>query len=162
MIYDAIRTSIRSGDVLAWADKGHGRWNRFLIWLGRLGQLTPWTHVGIAWVVGDRVLVLDAVATGVRDYPLSLDLPCYLIATGTPLTDAQLAFALSKKGQQYSYWECFMAWLGRNDKTNEYWECAEYVCAVLGLDCQSVPSAVIDHVMERGATMTYISGPPNP
>jgi hypothetical protein len=155
--YEDIRPSIKSGDLLAWNHKGKGRWNRFLIWLGRLGQLSGWTHVGVAWVVGERVLILDAVSKGVRDYPLSMDLPCYLISRNEPLTDAQLAFALSKKGQKYSYWECFLAWLGRNDKTNEFWECAEFVCAVLGLDCQAVPSAVVDHAMQRGATMTFIS-----
>lgn len=157
MKYSDIRPLIRSGDLLAWDTKGVGVWNKLLIWLGRLGQLTQWTHVGVAWVVGDRVFVLDAVASGVRDYPLSQTLPVYLISRNTPLTDEQLAFAISKKGQQYSYWECFLAWIKRNDKTNKFWQCAEYASAVLGLDCDATPSAVIDYVMQRGGSMVFIS-----
>lgn len=157
MDYAQARQRIQSGDVLAWDSKGSGVWNRFLIWLGRLGQLTPWTHVGVAWVVGDRVLIIDAVAKGVRDYPLSQDLPCYHLARATPLSDAQLAFALSKKGQRYSYLECVWAWFGRNNPHDANWECAEYVCAILDLDCKATPSDVVDFVMAQGASMTLIT-----
>jgi hypothetical protein len=155
--YENIRPRIVSGDVLAWDSKGVGRWNRFLIWLGRLGQLTKFTHVGIAWVVGERVLIIDAVATGVRDYPLSQDLPCYLLSRNTPLTDKQLAFALAQKGEKYSYLECLWAWFGRNNPHDNFWQCSEFVCEVLDFDCEATPSAVVDYVMAQGAEMTLIT-----
>lgn len=157
MKYSDWRTHIQSGDILAWDTKGKTPWTRFLIWLGRLGQLTQWTHVGIAWVVGERVLILEAVASGIRDYPLSLDLPVYHLARNTPLTKKQLAFALSKKGEKYSYWECFLSWLKKNNSKNSSWQCAEYVSAVLNLDCQNTPSAVVDYVMEQGASQVLLT-----
>ena len=157
MNYTAARPLIRSGDVLAWTSKGESWIKRFLIWIGRLGELSEWTHVGVAWVVGHDIFVIEAVGTGVRLFPLERDLPAFHFARNTDLTEQQLDFALSKIGQRYSWLECVLAWARLNDPRNSRWECAELAAAILELDCQAVPAAVINLVMEQGAVQTLIT-----
>lgn len=157
MKYADARPYIKSGDIVAFSYRGMVNFGDFLIWIGRLFQLTQWTHVGVVWVVGERVLILDAVGSGVRDYPLGNELPFYHLPRSEGLTDAQLAFALSRKGERYSYLECVLAWFRRNNPKNKSWQCAEYVCAVLGLPCQATPSAVVDFAMATGSDCTLIT-----
>ena len=158
MKYSEARPQIKSGDVVAFAYKGMVNFGDFLIWFGRLFQITAWTHVGVVWCVGERVLIIDAVGSGVRDYPLGNTLPFYHLPRPNGLSAEQLAFALSKKGQKYSYWECILAWFRRNNPKNKSWQCAEFVCAVLNLDCQATPSAVVDFLMAEGSVCTLITG----
>ena len=96
----------------------------------------------------------DAYVDGVAK-ALGLDLPAFHI-TGRALTEEQLEFALSKAGQPYSYWECIKAYFGKNDSTNQSWECAEYVAAVLGLTCLATPASIVNHLLDNGSTLTAI------
>mgnify|MGYP001586347789 CR=1 FL=1 len=153
--YAESRDSIRTGDLLAWSHRGIRSFYDFKVWLVRLFTQSEYTHVGIAWVVGGRVLILEAVGTGVRIFPLSLELPFYHIPWRA-LTEDQLEFALSKEGQKYSYVECAAAWFGRNDATDNRWQCAEYVRAIHHLECRATPSAVVNHLLASGATLREI------
>jgi hypothetical protein len=157
MTYRDFRPSIKSGDILAWTHKGIRSFRDFRIWLVRLFTQSEYVHVGVAWCVGERVFILEAVSTGVRIYPLSLDLPCYHL-TGNDLTDEQLNKALAYAGQPYSYLECMNAYFGNNNPNDNKWECAEYVVSILGLSCTATPSAVVQHMLSNGSLMTEIPG----
>ena len=71
MIYKQARPMIRSGDVLAWSHRGIRSWHDLKIWLVRMFTRSEYSHVGTAWVVGNRVFVIEAVMPKVRIYPLS-------------------------------------------------------------------------------------------
>ena len=70
MIYQDARVDIQSGDLLAWS--GRSAIGRFIrSWTGGTAS-----HVGVAWVVAGRVLVLEArEGRGVTVRPLSRALP---------------------------------------------------------------------------------------
>lgn len=153
--YFAFRPQIKSGDVIAYTHKGVRNFYDFKVWLVRLFTQSEYTHVAVAWCVGERVFLLEAVGAGVRIYPLSLDLPAYHL-TGSGLTEDQLNAALAEVGKPYSYWDCVKAYFGANDPKNGMWECAEYVGAVLGLKCHATPSDTVGYLLTNGSTLTEI------
>lgn len=155
MNYATFRPSIRSGDVIAYTHKGVRSLYDLKVFLVRLFTQSEYVHVAIAWVVGERVFLLEAVATGVRIYPLSKDLPFFHL-TGRGLTDAQLADALQHVGDEYSFIECAKAYMGANNPLDDQWECAEYVASVLGLECKATPAGVVEHMLARGSAMIEI------
>jgi hypothetical protein len=156
MKYADARPVITSGDVIAFTHRGIRSWHDFKVWMVRVFTQSEYTHVGIAWVVADRVFILESVATGVRIFPLSLCGGFYLLPW-TVLRYDQLELALSKAGQPYSYWECAKAYFTRLDPNSGSWECAKYVRTVLDLDCSETPSAVVAHLLHNGSTLTEIA-----
>jgi len=137
------------------ASCGVRSWYDFKVWLVRLFTQSEYTHVGVAWTVAGRVFILEAVGSGVRIFPLSLELPFFHLPW-RDLSGDQLEFALSKAGQPYSYLECVAAYFNKNDATDNRWQCAEYVCAIHKLDCKATPSAVVDYLLSCGATLKEI------
>jgi len=125
--YPQDRASIRSGDLLAWRGTGLiGRLVRH--WTGE-----SWSHVGIAWVVGGRVLVLEArEGRGVVASPLSRRLDCYHLPTGSAWDEPMQARALEALGGRYSLLDAIRAGFGRRP-VGVGWQCAEYAAHVLGL-----------------------------
>ena len=79
--YANIRQHIKSGDLLAWSHRAP--WWASLrdckIALVRLFTRSEYCHVGIAWVLGGRVFVIEAVKPEVRIYPLSKLAPFYWV-----------------------------------------------------------------------------------
>jgi len=110
---------------------------------------SEYTHVAIAWVVGERVFIIEAVAPLVRLLPLSNDLPCYLIQ-GDGLSEEQLVNALKLVGKgHYSMPECIKAYLEKNNRSDNKWECAEFTSFVLDLPCQDTPVAVVNYMVTK-------------
>jgi len=125
--YPQARAGIRSGDLLAWRGTGLiGRLVRH--WTGE-----SWSHVGIAWVIGGRVLVLEArEGRGVVASPLSRRLNCYHLPTGVAWDEAMQSRALDSLGGRYNLIDAIRAGVGlRPDGAG--WQCAEYAAYVLGL-----------------------------
>ena len=69
--YSEYRDQIKSGDLLAWSHRGFRSWHDFKVQAVRLFTQSEYSHVGIAWVVGGRVFVIEAVEPRVRIFPLS-------------------------------------------------------------------------------------------
>lgn len=156
MRYASSRAKICTGDVLAWSHRSWRSWADIQMQLVRIFTRSEYSHVGIAWVTGGRVFVLESVVGGIRIYPLSLSLPVFVLGWAG-LSEAQLEFALSKIGQPYSKWEAVKAFFGRNSATDGQWQCAEYVCAVHGLSCDATPSAVVEYLLHNGSILTEVS-----
>jgi len=113
----------------------------------RIFTRSEYSHVGIAWAVGGRVLVLEAVSKGVRIFPLSLLLPCYWIPLGKWSAEIEER-ALSQVGKPYSRWQAILGGLGRlQGGADERWQCAEYVATSLGLESPYTPSGVVSVVL---------------
>lgn len=155
MKYADARPLIKSGDIIAYTHRGVRSWYDFKVWLVRLFGQTEYTHVAVAWVVAGRVFLLESVGTGVRIFPLSLDLPCYHL-TGYGLGYDQLEFAISQAGKPYSYIDCAEGYLGVKDDDTSTWMCAKYVCKVLGLKCKQTPSDVVAYLLWQGSTLQEI------
>lgn len=133
MKYDIARDLIKSGDVLAWTHRGWGSWYDLKLQLVRMWTRSEFCHVGVAWVVGDRVFVLEAVSSGVRIMPLSNLLPCFWIKRGE-WNGVFLQRALKEIGKPYSTWQAILGGFGLlKGADDDKWQCAEYVSYILGL-----------------------------
>jgi hypothetical protein len=127
MKYTEIRSQIASGDILAWTHRSWGSIYDIKVQLVRFFTQSEYSHVGTAWVVGDRVFVIEAVLPTVRVYPLSKYDEFFLIPIGAKWSRDTEALALSKVGQKYSTWEAIKS-LFVKLKDDDIWECAE-LCA---------------------------------
>jgi hypothetical protein len=149
MLYEEKREEIRSGDVLAWTHTKWDSWYNIKVQLVRIFTQSEYCHVGIAWVIGGRVFVFEAVSSGVRAYPLSRSVPFYWMPTSRAWTKDAEEFALNELGAKYSTWQAIKAFLGILDKgADDVWQCAEYSQAILkrlgiNLKGDATPSAMI-------------------
>ena len=160
MKYSDARPTIRSGDLLAF---DHGDWDTFTgikTEVVHMATRSTYSHVGIAWVVGGRVFILEAVKPKLRIFPLSQSGPFYLLPLKAPWRAATEEFALSQVGYPYSEIDAIKAFFSQlPDGTVS--ECAAYVREVLirdgiNLGLRSTPNAVILQAQQQGASLLYI------
>ncbi len=162
MRYTAARQKIRSGDLLAWSHRGWGSWYDLQVQAVRVFTRSEYCHVGIAWVVGGRVFVLEAVSAGVRIFPLSRLLPFYWLPLGAAWSETIEEIALSHVGERYSRWQAVLAGLGLlAPGEDRAWQCAEYAGMVLmsagrDLDCDWTPSGLVLAAQRQGAPLHYL------
>ena len=158
MKYMEERPKIKSGDVLAWSSPG------FINSLIKGATQSTWTHVGIAWVVGGRVFVLEAFPrNGVRIQPLSKELPFYHLRSDKfKWTKDMEAYALERVGESYSVLEAIRGFFGVTKKDSK-WECAEYVQEILAhadlyaLSIKPTPHEIVDYCLtEYKATISKV------
>jgi hypothetical protein len=148
--YDALRPYITSGDVLAWRGSSLGA-EIVRHWTG-----DTYSHVGIAWRIAGRVLLLEAASgRGVVAVPLSgsLSPDCYWIRTRADWGPKPAQMALDQLGMGYGWWNDIRVGLGMRPKSGR-WECAQYVMSVLAasglkLDCKATPGGVVESLLKR-------------
>lgn len=162
MKYSDIRAEIKSGDVLAWTNRKWGSWYDFQIQMVRVGTQSEYCHVGVACIIGGRVFILESVGSGVRMFPLSLEVPFFWIPTNMKWTEEVLELALSKMGQKYSRLDGIKSlWQKIKPGTDEQWQCAEYVRFILqnagiNIDCRNTPAEVVYWLQENMSTPVYL------
>lgn len=146
--YAKFRPLIKSGDLLAWSGTSSFG-NLIRRWTG-----SSYSHVGIAWVIGDRVFVLEALdGRGVVISPLSNRLSCYHIETRTnwTVTMEAKALALQLIGKPYSYLDALRAGLHLKPRSGGY-QCVKYAAEVLHLQLPNyVPDTLVSLLLEREA-----------
>jgi hypothetical protein len=156
MDYVEGRNEIKSGDLLAFTHVGWKSWRDIKIQIVRMFTKSEYSHVGVAWVVGGRVFVLEAVVPLIRIYPLSKCGNFYHIPMDLNWTPDVEGFALSKVGEEYSQFEAILASIDKLEQgANNKWECAEYVKAVFGkagvvLNGEATPTDVVRSAQELG------------
>lgn len=160
MYYSEARPLIKSGDLLAWSHHGWGSWYDIKIQLVRIFTRSEYSHVGVAWVIGKRVFVLEATNPHVRIYPLSKADDFYWIPMGAEWTEEVESYALSKIGEKYSTKDAIKAFFSLPIDNRE-WECAEYVKEVLAkakifLGNKLIPSKIVQRALEFKKPMTYV------
>ena len=163
MKYADIRPSIKSGDLIAFGHGSFKSWAEFNVLLVRVFTLSSYSHVAIAWVVGGRVFVLEAVKPLVRIYPLSLSGDFYHLPLGAPWKPETEEFALSRIGVKYSELAAIQAYFKPLDSGSVN-QCSAYAREVLlkdGIDLGplSRPDTVVAAAQQRGAVMTFVSNP---
>lgn len=158
MNYYSARPLIRSGDVLAW--NGTGLVDKLI----KFATKSFYSHCGIAWVVGDRVFVIEAVEPMVRIYPLSKKVPFYWIPV-TPYWDEEIEkIALSRVGDKYSILAAVKGYLNTlRVGSDNSWQCAELVISVLkakgvfNTEVQPTPAAVVETLQRQGFDTKYVN-----
>ncbi len=145
MKYSEVYSLIKSGDIIAF--RGHGVQS----WIIRKWTKSNYAHVGIAWVVGNRVLIIESrprcggvtvdrlLAHALRDKPT-------LVITETIWDDKYENRALEKLGQPYSRFKAICAGLGI-ELHGRGFECAEFASYVLNIPIED--NAVPDHIVHN-------------
>jgi len=164
MTYDQIRPLIKTGDLLSFSHKAHGSWYDFQIHMVRKATESEFSHVGIAYVVYDRVFILEAVTSGVRMYPLSRALPFYFVSNPQELSDAALEWAFQHIGNEYeSKWRMVLAtFIDIDLKNNHRFQCSEYVNGILMMNDQELtaidtPSSIVEAAMQHWGSLQYVT-----
>lgn len=129
MEYAEAREGIQSGDLLSWS--GHSFFSKII----KMFTQSSMTHVGIAYKLGDRLFVIEAMeGRGVRLFPLSRRVPFFWIKPtirNHPWNAVVENSAVEKIGDKYSFKECIRAVLNKKLKKDKYWQCAEFASYIL-------------------------------
>lgn len=151
MRYSEVRKLIRSGDPIGYTHREPmwKSWYDFKIGIIRMFTKSRYSHVGVAWVIGERVFLLEAVTAGVRIFPISLTGDFDWVSRDT-WGEEHLARALAVMGEPYSKLEAIKAPFRPVSASNHVWQCAEYACYVLGLDLfPMTPEAFMTYFFEK-------------
>jgi hypothetical protein len=153
MHYQDARPQIKSGHVLAWSHRGWASWHDFQIQIVRMFTRSEYSHVGVAWVIGGRVFVIESVVGGIRIFPLSRLLPFYYLPIVADWTEQVEEYALAHLGEPYSKLECIQAFF-EPLTIDGHWECAKLVIAIaaqmgIELGTSAIPSDVVKALMSK-------------
>lgn len=160
MIYSKARPLIRSGDILAWSHRGWKSWYDIKIQFVRIFTRSEYSHVGTAWVIAERVFVIEAVQPKVRIYPLSSLGEFYWLEMNADWSDTTLEYALSKVGQDYSQLQAIIAPFDEPTDDNKQ-QCAELTARIARIDGIELgiiytPSAIVREAQLRGSSIFLV------
>ena len=170
MNYIAARSLIRSGDLFAWGHEAWGSWYDLKAQGVRMFTRSEYAHAAVAWCVGERVLVIEAVVPLVRIFPLSKLLPCYWLMgeKRNEWTQESELTALSKVGEPYSKWEAIKSFIAKvTPGANGVWQCAElaaFIRAQMLLENYEspTPTSVVQAALAGGASLVMLTSEPRP
>ncbi len=104
-LYSQVRSTIQSGDLLAWRiTKASGFFDFVLMLYQRIFK-ARFSHVAVALRVGDRVFAVEAVPNAVRIFPLSMLGNFYLIRAGVDDKPGLFTFLTRHLGKPYSVFD---------------------------------------------------------
>lgn len=164
MKYEDIRSKIKSGDIIALSHDQWGSVYDLQVQAVRVFTQSEYCHVAVAWVIGGRVFLIEAVEPFVRIFPVSnLTSGFYWIPTSTPMTDEELSLGLKQVGVgHYSKLQAIKAQLNMLDVgADALWECAELTLTMrklsgLALGNKATPAAVVQEALKLGLVLNYI------
>lgn len=162
MNYKTTRSLIESGDVIAMTNNSWDSWSDLEVQFVRMMTRSEFSHVGIAWCIADRIMIIEAVVPRIRIFPLSKELPFYWIPMKRELSKEAEEYALSLVGERYSKMEAIFSYFGK-EKDNDKWQCAEVVRSILkkngiDLDGMATPTSVVKEAMELGNPLILVTG----
>jgi hypothetical protein len=160
MKYQEVRSKIKSGDLIAFSHGSWTSWPNIKTNFIRLFTRSTYSHVGIAWKIGGRLFILEAVKPKLRIYPLSTLGDFYLIPMNAKWNKSTEEFALSKIGTDYSELSAIRAFFSPLEDENVQ-QCAAYAREILekdGIDLgqMSRPDTVVLAALNLGKKLTYI------
>jgi len=125
--------------------------------------MSDYNHVGIAYVVGGRVFVVESVVPYARIYPLSRLLPFFYIKTGYNFSFEHEEKLLKYVGMPYSKWEAVKAAFSKDTNNSKVIQCAKLVNNVYVefdpgyINIYDTPEAVMAYAREAtGNPINYI------
>jgi hypothetical protein len=160
MKYGDLRSTIKSGDVIAWSEKGSWKFGEIIksieLNIVRMFTESEYNHIGVVYVVGGRVLIVEAVVPAVQISQLSDRTPFYYIRTPdgwwTSNTEKTL---LARVGMPYSKLEAIRAFFTKDTQGNYTWECAKLVNKTLmefdpGFEqLHDTPTATVKYLLDK-------------
>lgn len=159
MKYSEAREKIKSGDVLAFSHEGWKSWRDIKTQMVRIFTRSEYSHIATAWVIGGRVLVIDATIPATRIFPLSKMGSFYWMPVNTNWDNAE-PFALSYVGIPYSQWAAIKAFFNklRKDSTEECAALAKTILSKGGVELSSrpTPDGIVKNLLELGTPLTYV------
>lgn len=159
MKYEDLRKRIKTGDLLVWATIPNWKHpiTAIQIWLVKAFTQSAFSHVGVAFWVRNRLMVIDATGKGVLLRPISQDLPNYVVHRKKVLSSVSIDWAFSKIGQKYSRFDAVLAYFSElKTGENVRWQCTELSNAIYASDGEHfeslVPSTFVDEAMVKWNT----------
>ena len=161
LLYSDVRAIIKSGDLIAWSQRKWNSLHNIEMQLIRIFTRSEYVHVGIAWVIGERVFVIDAVSPKVRIFPLSKLTPFYLIPLNAPWKKETEEFALAQVGEKYSLLQAIQSVL-KKPNLDDNWQCAELAHEIMksdGIDLGEIytPSELVNNALNYSTGLRFIS-----
>ena len=158
MQYELARPLIQSGDVIFQSHRPLRSFYDLQVQIVRMMTRSEWSHVGLAWSVGGRLFMLEAVSAGVRIFPMSRAGDFTWVQRGG-FTSGMEELALAHVGEPYSKWAAIRSYFGASNNTDTNWFCSELVCAVLGLPVHDqTPAEVMRYLTEyEGLSTRFVS-----
>jgi len=163
MDYAAARPQIRTGDLLAFSGGSLRSLKDAQVLAIRIVDWTPYTHVGIAWVVCGRVFIIHAIGRGVSIEPLSNQGSFYWLPLGLQIEEAALEPAFARIGEHYSKWQAILGFFRRlKIGADRAWQCAEWVIwfyRQVGhplLAAEAKPSSVVQSALQAGRFLWWV------
>ena len=158
--YKEYRGNIKSGDLLGWSHRGWKTFHDIKIQIVRMLTQSEYAHVGTAWVVGDRVFVIEAVKPRARIYPLSKLGSFYHIPLKAAWSPSTEELALSYVGSDYKQLEAIKAFFKPLTKGSVS-ECAALATTIaahdgIDLGTRATPDSVILQAQMYGYPTHFI------
>lgn len=158
--YSEYRSKIKTGDLLAFGHEGWGSWQDIKVQLIRIFTRSEYSHVGVAYVMGGRVWIVEAVVPQARIYPLSKRGSFYHIPMGLKVNKPQTEKMLSYIGSKYSQWQALKAFfkdLGQGN-TSECAALVDTIMADFGVEMgnRQTPDAIVTQAQLYGNPTFYV------
>lgn len=166
MNYEQIRPKIRTGDALFFSGGNWSSWYGIQIMLVRMFKPSKWSHIGTAYVDHNRVFILEAVGIGVRQYPLSKEIPFGWVRrpANLKISDKALDWAFDKIGTRYPpKWKMALnKAFGFHIGLDNCMDCSDYFTGILAEDgvqfnCACDPTTLCDAVMASWGGLELIT-----
>lgn len=161
--YVPYRKHVRSGDLLAWSTSKTASLGDLMVKAIRVFTMSEYNHVGIAWRMGDRLMVIEAVPPEVRIYPLSKLTPFYHVDMDIDWKSEYDDLLLDYVGLEYSTWQALISYFRKPDVDNKL-QCVElaldfYKNAGIELVCDYTPAGIVEACLERSGTGLHLVRP---
>jgi hypothetical protein len=158
--YQEHRGNIQSGDLIAFSNMKWKSWHDLKIQFVKFVLQTEYSHVAIAWVVGDRVFAMEAVEPCARIYPLSKLGDFYHIPLNGEWTPEVEEKALAFVGSEYKQLRAIRAFFTPLEK-DEASQCAALAIAIaskMGIDLgnRATPDEVVLQAQQQGSPTYYV------
>lgn len=150
LVYKSKRDSIKSGDLLVWSSS-----NNEPFWsyknIIRFFTRSEYAHVAIAWVIANRVMIVDVATPRISIRPLSEMSDCYHIPMNIDWNNYLEQKLLSYVGKPYSILQAIMSYFTKPIKDNK-WHCVEmakdfYSFAGIEIDSDYTPSGLVKAIL---------------
>ncbi len=111
-VYKDYRTQIKSGDLLVWTEKRFTTFADIAMFFIQLFTRSRYDHTAVAWVVGDRVLCIEARVPKVQVTEVSSKTNFYHLSVPAEWKEEYAQFLLSKVGLRYGFMNILKRALG--------------------------------------------------
>lgn len=165
MRYEDVRPRIRTGDALFFTGGDFHSWHGIQVMFVRMFKPSKWSHIGTAWVAMDRVMVLEAVGSGVRNFPLSMSLPFGWVPRPKtkPISLEAVNWAFAQMGKKYpsKIKMVLNKAFGCHFDMGDTMDCSDYFTKMLAQDgiafnCATDPTTLCDEVTDHWGGLNLI------